>query len=178
MNKLSALASLLLVMFVSACAPAPTPTLVPTVTEVPPTATTVPPTPTATSIPPTATSVPPTATSVPPTPTETPVPPTATPVPPTATPTSTPRPTNTPVPTRTPEIPNGMGAFVVVNWYGQSMKVTIDKQVYDVGSAGGQTKIFLVPGHYTYSANWEDGGYYQGAVDIKLGARYTMTFRE
>lgn len=152
---------------ISACAPVATPTPVPTATSIPPTAT---------SVPPTATSIPPTATPVPPT--TTPVPPTATSIPPTATQTSTPRPTNTAAPTKTPEIPDGMGAFVVVNWYGQTMKVTIDKKVYDVGKAGAQTTMILVPGHYTYSTNWEDGGYYQGAVDIKLGTKFTMTFRE
>ena len=71
-----------------------------------------------------------------------------------------------------------MGAFVVVNWYGQTMKVTINGTVYNVGAAGAQTKMILPPGHYTYSANWEDGGYYQGQVDVKLGGKYTMTFRE
>jgi hypothetical protein len=101
---------------------------------------------------------------------------TATRVPPTRT--ATRRPTGTPAPTRTPEIPEGMGAFVVINWYGQTMKVTINNQIYDVGANGASTTILLPPGHYTYSANWEDRGYYQGAVDIKLRGKFTMTFRE
>ncbi len=83
--KRSMLVIITVLILVTACTAAPTPTPVPPTlapTPIPPTATSVPPT--ATPVPPTATPVPPTATPVPPTATA--LPPTRTPVPPTSTP--------------------------------------------------------------------------------------------
>jgi len=94
--------------------------------------------------------------------------------------TPTPQPVQAAAPTTTPEfpkIPAGMGGFIVVNYYGDPMTITIGGTLYDI-AANGRQVIFLPPGRHTYSCNWGNKGWYTKEVDIVLGQYRILSFAD
>jgi hypothetical protein len=64
-----------------------------------------------------------------------------------------------------PPIPPGKGALIVANHYGQDLDLDIGSQVYKIPGSS-RMVIFLLPGHYTFSASVAGHAGRSGATQI------------
>jgi hypothetical protein len=64
--------------------------------------------------------------------------------------------------------PEGQATLTVSNYIGETLTFTIDNQAYEVAGNGGQLRLDLAPGEYTFSASTPQAGT-NGGLSIPEG---------